>query len=75
MKESRQYWKAEVSTGDPNRYDTNGVMFETAEEATRYAIDLAARWTLVTDYRVRVATAEEASRDAVYTADGRRVTA
>ncbi len=69
------YWKAEVSTGDPNRYDTNGVMFETAEEATRYAIDLAARWTLVTDYRVRVATAEEAARDSLYTADGRRVEA
>lgn len=69
----RTFYKAEVSTGDPTRFDTNGVMFESREEAERYARDLASRWTLVTDWRIREATAEEIARDAVYTADGRRV--
>ncbi len=69
------FYKAEVSTGDPNRFDTNGVMFESREEAERYARDLAARWTLVTDWRIREATVDETARDAVYTADGRRVSA
>lgn len=63
-------WKAEVSTGDPERYDTNGLLFEDRETAEAYAYDLATRWTLVRDWRIREATAEEISSGAVYRLEG-----
>ncbi len=57
------FYKVEVSTGNPNRWDTNRLLFRTREQAELYAADLASRWTLVADWRVREATADESDRD------------
>ncbi len=63
-------FKVEVSTGDPQRYDTNGLLFATVEAAEVYAADLFSRWTLVTDWRVRPATAEEVASGRLATVAG-----
>ncbi len=68
------YYKAEVETGKTDEWNTNGLLFETEAEADAYARDLAFRWTLVTDWRIREATPEELERDAIYRLeDGRFV--
>lgn len=50
-------FKAWMSTGGD--YATNGLLFATVEDAEVYAADLACRWTLVRDWEIRPATAEE----------------
>ncbi len=64
-------FKAEVTTaGDRGSYATNGLVFQTAEEAERYALALSLRWTAVVDWRIREATAEEEASGALATAEG-----
>ena len=57
------YWKAEVLADSSGRYSTNGLCFRTKAEAEAYARDLASRWTLVRDWRVRKATRVELATD------------
>jgi hypothetical protein len=45
-------WKAEVIADSSGKWFGNELRFATEEEAKQYAIDLASRWTLVTDWRV-----------------------
>ena len=46
-------FKPEVRTvGDGDNWSTNALRFATKEEAERYVLDLAMRWTAVTDTRV-----------------------
>ncbi len=69
--EPPQRYKAEVTTsGDGGAYATNALLFATAEEAEIYARDLACRWTAVRDWRIRIATTEEAQTGALATASG-----
>lgn len=44
-------WKPEVKTNDP-AWHANACRFATQAEATGYVMDLAMRWTAVTDTRV-----------------------
>lgn len=57
------YWKAEVLADDSGNYATNGLCFRTKQEAEAYAADLASRWTLVREWRVRKATRTELATD------------
>jgi hypothetical protein len=45
-------WKAEVIADDSGEFCGNGLRFATKDEAQRYAIDLAYRWTSVREWRV-----------------------
>jgi hypothetical protein len=45
-------FKAEVVADSSGEFCGNMLRFATREEAEHYAIDLACRWTLVTDWRV-----------------------
>ena len=51
-------WKPTVNTaGDPvGVFTSNGMRFETEDEALRWARDLALRWTAVRDYRAEEST-------------------
>ena len=45
-------WKAEVKTaGDIDNWSGNACVFETKDEAETYVLDLALRWTAVSDTR------------------------
>ncbi len=64
-------FKAEFTTaGDRGSYATNGLVFQTREEAERYALALSLRWTAVVDWRIREATAEDVASGALATAEG-----
>jgi hypothetical protein len=45
-------WRVEVIADDSGKWCGNGLVFDTAEEAGAYGLDLASRWTLVRDWRV-----------------------
>jgi hypothetical protein len=45
-------WKAEVIADRSGKWVSNLLRFATRDEAWAYAVDLARRWTLVTDFRV-----------------------
>ena len=49
-------YKVEVQTDDTGQWYGNGLTFDTEQEAKRYALDLAAKWILVLDFRVVQAT-------------------
>ncbi len=67
----RPLYKAEFTTaGDRGSYATNGLVFESRDEAERYALALSLRWTAVQDWRIREATAEEVASGALATAEG-----
>ncbi len=66
-------FKAEFTTsGDRGSYATNGLIFDSRAEAENYAASLAYRWTAVTDWRIREATAEEEARDSLADGSGSR---
>lgn len=44
-------WKSEVIADSSGKWVSNMLRFATKDEAERYGYNLAARWTLVTDYR------------------------
>jgi hypothetical protein len=48
-------FKVEVQTDDTGQWYANELTFATEEEATKYGMDLASRWTLVRSVRVIVA--------------------
>jgi hypothetical protein len=45
-------WKAEVITNAEGEWRSNRLRFECIEEASNYVRDLAARWNMVTNFRV-----------------------
>lgn len=45
-------WAAEVIADSSGKWSGNGLRFETQNEAEVYVVDLARRWTLVTETRV-----------------------
>jgi len=45
-------WKSEVQTDDTGKWYSNGLRFETKEEAEAQVSDLKARWTSVVESRV-----------------------
>lgn len=48
----RWSFRVEVIADDTHTWCGNGLRFASYEEARRYALDLACRWTLVRDWRV-----------------------
>jgi hypothetical protein len=54
-------WKPEVIADASGRWCPNGLAFARKEDAEAYAIDLACRWTAVSDTRV-VPSEEEPNR-------------
>jgi hypothetical protein len=55
-------WKPEVQTaGNGDDWNGNALRFATKKEAADYVLDLACRWTAVTDWRV-VESDEEVNR-------------
>jgi hypothetical protein len=46
----------EVTTGAGDGWSSNGLRFQSAEEAELYAQDLYRRWTAVDEYRVTEST-------------------
>lgn len=56
-------WKMEVQTaGSGDTWATNALRFKTREEAERYGLELALRWTAVKDIRAAETPDEEANR-------------
>lgn len=45
-------YKVEVRVKGETTFAGNGLRFQTEDEATNYAKDLAGRWTAVEEYRV-----------------------
>lgn len=45
-------YRVQVIADNSGKWVGNAVLFDTVEQAVDYAIDLAARWTSVREYRV-----------------------